>query len=237
MVDWIQISQNSGSGDATITVTASSYSQLLERSTSLTVRTANRSAIVGITQRYNSAFEVSPTSVNNVPESGGTYRVTVIAEGDWYVSVDSQDRSWVNCTHGSGSGNSYFDVTISANTGSSRTTMIRVGNSSIYEIPTEWRYVQFSQVGSGQSVENFNLSPYSLSFGVSGGTAPIAVSSNDSWTLTAPVWVTLSAYSGTGNATITATVPQNDGSQRYGYISGGTANVTDYMGVTQYGNS
>ena len=236
MVDWINISQASGSGNATITVTASTYSELLERTTSLTVRTPSRSAIVTITQRYNSSFIVSPTLINDVPASGGSYTIDVTISGDWYVSRPLEYYDWIDYSYnGSHSGNGSFTLTISANTGTSRTATIGVANSTIYDTPTEWRYITINQVASGQTPESFRFTTGTLSFSPQAQSFPIAVRTEYPWTLTAPAWVTLSAYSGTGDTNITVTVPQNNGADRNGVISGGTSNVTDVVYVSQSG--
>lgn len=75
------------------------------------------------------------------------------------------------------------------------------------------------------------LSPLEHTVGNTGGSFPLAVKSNTTWTITAPDWCSLSASSGSNDATITVTVADNGGSttDREGVIictiPGGTTSI------------
>lgn len=222
MVDWISISQNSGSGNTTITVTASSYSELLERSTSLTVRTPTRSAVVGITQTYNSSFDVIPSQLVDVPASGGVYTITVVSDDVWYITGEVGVYDVFSASPNSGgTGTTNVTVTISANTGTSRNTYIRVMQGTIFDTGKPFREISIIQNGSGATEDSFYFNPHYARMTPEQHTIGFAVISDGSWTLTAPEWVTLSSYSGTGdNHSLYMTVTQNDGADRTGSIVG-----------------
>lgn len=219
MVDWINISTNSGSGNATITVTASSYSELLERSTSLTVRTATKSAVVGITQRFNNDFVVSPTDISGIPYNAGTqgntYEISVTANANWSIT---SKPAWVSFSAMSGSGSTSVTMSVSDNDGDTRngTVTFTCGNIT--------RTLTLQQFLDGGTVYTFTITPYTLSFPSSGGSTTVSITSNGSWELEASDWMTLSQVSGSGNATVTVTASPNTGNDRRGSVQGHTTN-------------
>ena len=115
MVDWINISSNSGnSGTTVITVTASSYSELIERTTSLTVNTVNTSlsGTVNISQQPRGVVTVivSPNSIS-APVEGGVYTFNIISNGDWTITYPN----WTTLSQTAGTGNATITVTIGGN--------------------------------------------------------------------------------------------------------------------------
>lgn len=71
------------------------------------------------------------------------------------------------------------------------------------------------------AMENYylNVSPATLTFNPAGQTLTITVTANVAWTLSVPAWITASAASGTGNATVVLTAGANSGSNRTGSVS------------------
>ena len=78
MIDWITISQDSGSGNAIITVTADTYSGLIERTENLKVSTLSDSITryVTLIQDASSPFTVTPSTIYD-GGYGGSYRLDV----------------------------------------------------------------------------------------------------------------------------------------------------------------
>ena len=69
-----------------------------------------------------------------------------------------------------------------------------------------------SGIPSGWTVQDYGIvNKYELVFDNTGGTDTFTITTNESWTITVPSWVTLSQYSGSGNATITVSIGQNTG--------------------------
>ena len=228
MVDWINISQNSGSGNATITVTATSYSQLLERSTALTVRTATKSAVVGITQRYNSSFTVSPTTISAIPYSGASYNITVTANDNWSATTIP---AWCSLSASGGtSGTSIITLTVSSNSGSAR------NDTLVFTCNGIQRTVSVSQAADNTTPVEIAFIPSYFNFPSSGSAESLSVVCDGEWTLTGPDWVTFSQASGSGNTTVTVTTNPNTGDpKQQTYITGSTINDTALCAVYQDG--
>ncbi len=215
MVDWINISQNSGSGNATITVTATSYSQLLERSTALTVRTATKSAVVGITQRYNSSFTVSPATISAIPYSGASYSITITANGNWSATTIP---AWCSLSaNGGASGTSIITLTVSSNSGSAR------NDTLVFTCNGLSRSVEVSQAADESEITPITLYPRIINIPSSGGSQEISIIYDGWWSLSfdGGVWGELSPYSddpqhasGHGNTTLTLTAGPNTGDAR-----------------------
>lgn len=131
MVDWISLSQTAGTGNATITVSASSYSELLDRSTSLVVSGGVASATVNLIQKFDTSFMLSPSAINNLSAdatSESDYRnLTVTSDYPW--SIVSKPE-WVIVSSSSGSGSTTITVTATDNTGDTRTGTIVFGNEN-----------------------------------------------------------------------------------------------------------
>ena len=213
MVDWINISTNSGSGNATITVTASSYSQLLERSTSLTVRTATKSAVVGITQRFNSSFTVSPATISAIPYSGASYSITVTANEYWMVN--SPTAWWYSLSsYSGGSGTTVLTLTVQANDGDERS------DSFIFTSGNISRTLTFTQVAYESEITPITFYPQVINIHSSGGSQEISIIYDGWWALSLDegMWAEVSPYSddpqhasGHGNTTLTITAEPNTG--------------------------
>lgn len=71
-----------------------------------------------------------------------------------------------------------------------------------------------------------NVSPASLVFDPAGQALALTITANVSWTLTVPSWITASALSGTGNATVVLTAAANGGAARSGTVSLSGAHAT-----------
>ena len=165
-------------------------------------------------------YSISPTS-QSFGSSGGTGSVAVTTtSGCSWTAVSS--ASWVTITSGSsGTGNGTVAYSVSANTGtSSRTGTMTIAGQT------------FTVTQGGISC-TYSISPTSQSFGSSGGTGSVAVttSSGCSWTAASnAIWITVtSGSSGTGNGTVAYSVSTNTGtSQRTGTmaIAGQTFTVT-----------
>lgn len=228
MVDWINISSNSGSGNATITVTATSYSQLLERSTTLTVRTATKSAVVGITQRFNSNFTVSPATISAIPYSGASYSITVTANANWSATTVP---AWCSLSaNGGASGTSIITLTVSSNSGSAR------NDTLVFTCNGIQRTVSVSQAADNTTPVEIAFIPSYINFPSSGSAESLSVVCDGEWTLTGPNWLTFSQASGSGNTTVTVTTSPNTGDPKsQTYITGSTINDTALCAVWQEG--
>ena len=126
MIDWITISQDSGSGNATITVTADTYSQLVERTASLKVSTvSNRvTRYVTLIQDAETPFTVTPSYIT-VDGSGGTYNIEIQSDYGWTATTIP---AWITLSSDSGSSGTTITASAGTHTGVARTGSITFQN-------------------------------------------------------------------------------------------------------------
>ena len=122
MVDWLTISQASGSGNATITITASTYSGLIDRATSLKVSTVSSaiSKYVTVQQTAQQPFTASPSSISD-GGLGGTYQIEITSSHEWTATTVP---AWVTLSQNSGSAGTVITVTLPENPGADRTASL-----------------------------------------------------------------------------------------------------------------
>ena len=198
MVDWITIDKNSGnSGTTVITVTASSYQELLERTTSLTVNTVNTSlsGSVAIIQqpRDVETVSVSPSTIS-APASGGVYTFNIISNGAWTIEYPE----WVTLSQTAGTGNATITVVVSEN------HSVEEYEDNI-DVSTRDNTATVV-VSQDRIVTHISVDPELLYFYESGGSKTITITSNAPWTAsTNSEWISLSQSAGTGNGTVTVT--------------------------------
>lgn len=214
MVDWLQISQVSGSsGTYTVTVTASSTSELTARTASLTVTAhapagggiwTDKTETISIRQRGTGELVVTPTVLNFVASGGSaTIEITTYL-GDWTIT----GSDWLSFSQTTGgTGQTTVTVTAPDYSGDRR----RIGSISITDGYSTVN-VNVSQWGV------FSVVPNSFTFPASGGTESFTVSASRNWSITnIPAWITMSQVSGyNGTFSITMTADTNTGAVRTG---------------------
>ena len=201
--DWITISQNSGnSGSTTVTITASTYQELIERTGQLTINSDNTSAstIVNITQlaRERIYISVSPTTLT-VPYTGGTYNISITSNGAWSIT---SYPSWITPIKLSGNGNDVVGFIINPND-----TLTAKTDNIVFETIDATATVA---VTLEALVPVLSISPSSYIMDYSGGDFYLNIYSNYYWNITTPAWITVSESSGYGDSIITVTVSENE---------------------------
>lgn len=200
--EWIEISNTSGEGDATITLTASTYTELTDRVANLKVSTRTKTVYVNIKQ---TAFEPSlslsyNTLVFNQNELQDT--ITVTSNVAWTAEPSAD---WITLSQTSGDSGS-------------TTIIIEVDTIGINESRTG--YITFYYGNNRQTIVvsqayelEFNVNPTSVDLTNSAKT--ITITSNVDWTATTTDdWYTLSTTSGaSGTSTITVTPSTTDVSE------------------------
>lgn len=202
--EWLTVSPASGSGDATLTLTAPLNDGEAARSGEVRVTSKDNTATLTVTQE---AMEkdyviVSPTSIE-CEGDGGVFTLNVASNCDWRVNATVD---WISCNPESGNGNGTVTVTIAPfeSTNESRETNIIFSGAGSELLPIH--VVQQAEIQIYVSLE-----PGTLGFEYDGGTQPFSVISNGNWTATLDVdWITMDATSGNGNADLTVTVAENE---------------------------
>ncbi len=237
MVDWIGIDKTSGSSGTTkITITASSYTELTARTTSLTV-TGKQQPITGtvsITQQpeeVTTGLTVTPTELV-FDSTGETLYITITSNAAWTWGVWPD---WVGVQDAYLTGGKAGTTTVSIgavkNSGTTELTgilSVKTYNETVQINCTQKAYTP-PQIMESQTD--------SLDFTSGGGTNVFDVYSNGAWTVVSyPDWLTLSATGGTGVSTptgkeyVTVTCGENTGDTRIGSI---VLKASDENGATK----
>lgn len=117
---WVTTSVTAGTGNAVVTVSATTNQSLDIRSGSILFATENESAAVEVSQG-NLHFNVSPTSLY-FKYSGGTQQVTVTSDCEWTIT---DKPNWVTTSVSAGtSGVTVFDVSCPENEDDERSGFI-----------------------------------------------------------------------------------------------------------------
>jgi hypothetical protein len=196
---WVSITAgSSGSGNGSVTYSVASNSGASSRSGSLTI--AGRSMTV--TQAGTGcSYSVTPTSQAMPAAAGSATAAVTAAAGCAWTATEA--LGWIAITSGaSGSGNGTVAYTVTAN----GSTSSRSGAMTI-----AGRTLTVTQSGAAPCA--YSITPVSQSFGDSGGTATVAVTTTAGCAWTASdnrSWIVItSGSSGTGAGTVRYSVSPN----------------------------
>lgn len=119
--NWLTVSPQSGTGNATISVTASQNEMAEARNAALTFTHGTQTATVEITQEAAS-FIQSDRNTLNFNSAGGNQTVTITSSGSWTVSGGA---NWITVSPQSATGNATVTINAAINTTSqSRTSTL-----------------------------------------------------------------------------------------------------------------
>ena len=160
-------------------------------------------AYISITQPSTAVQEiltVAPDSLD-IAAGGDTQPVQVTASGKWTAT----GPSWVTASPPSGSGNTSVNLTTTANTtGQPRTDYVTFTSGS------KTATVRVTQPAQAQTP--LTVSPTQVNFPAAGGTQKLQLTADRAWFAIPLISGTLDKRSGTGNATLTLTMPPNNSS-------------------------
>lgn len=134
--DWLSIDNISGTGNAEITLTASSYEELVDRTTSLKIQGISANAILNVRQNaFVPQITITP-SVLNMDSIGGSETITITS--NVYLELVS-DVDWITISNKyPTSGTTNITITAEINGGDIRLGIIRVltfvGDNEIAQI-------------------------------------------------------------------------------------------------------
>jgi hypothetical protein len=208
--EWITASVTEGSNDGLIEVVVAPIEGEVSagRQATLVFNGGGLEAQVSVNQSHESGlvFSVSPLELN-MPYTGGTETLTVTSTIAWTANVESD---WMTLSLNSGDGDAEVTVNVAENADF-------VGRESkvefVYTFPggSVGRTIVLVRQEAAPDPHFLTVSPQEFSFGKEGGTAEITVECDVDWTVDLQSdWVSVSANSGTGNATVLLTVAPNN---------------------------
>lgn len=226
IAEWISLNKLSGdNGTTRVTITASTYQELVDRTTSFNVstRNTNLSETVNIRQlaRVPAYFSVTPNSISYNDIGGDNKHLFIYGDADWtlvsypdWVNIRAFDgSSETSITGGSAGVNYTWAVTNIENTGETRASQI------VFECDGARYSVSVTQ---SQYVPPVNLSvnPSALYYEAEGGLQSFVITSDGDWFITSyPEWCTPSVTLGSsGRTDVVLNVVGNTGDERNGQV-------------------
>ena len=207
--DWLTIDKASGTGNAQITLSASSYEELVERTATIKVQGISTNAILTVRQE---ALEPTITfSQGNLyfGHDGGVYLDTIVTSNvEWDVKYQG-DWFYISHIYGGDKGDTTFRVEVTENLGNNRNGAIDfLFNGNV--IAT----LYITQYG----VKSFEKDV--MSFGYNAETQTNRVLNDASWYIvTDGDWFTVTPSNNNGASNISVRVNNNDGARRVGSIT------------------
>ncbi len=202
---WMQLSQREGSGDATVTMTIGDNNSIHERRDTTIFRSSHQTEVKVVTIQAARYLKVDVESLS-LSDEGETKTFTVDTDGSF--TVTSSDPSWLTASK---QGN-VVSVTAKENdSGNGRNGRVTVAMTGLVageelkaEVPVSQAYVQVFYF----DVKWNNSQQQQPS---KGGTRTVSITTNDTWTATSSsTWMQLSQKSGSGDATVTMTIGDNN---------------------------
>ncbi|MEO1053902.1 MAG: BACON domain-containing carbohydrate-binding protein [Bacteroidota bacterium] len=234
-VSWLSISGGAtGSQDATRTINVVANAVgVSTRSAALTVAAGSLSASLDITQRQETpSIDISGSNVSGISSAGISFARNVTSNTNWSINTPS----WVTASPSSGSA------------GTRQVTFTIASNASVGVSNRSGTITASTSIGSASDSFSVTQNQTSPTVDISGGsqngvassgfTFSRSITSNTSWTISTPSWVTASPSSGTGSRSVTFTVSSNQSvgtGTRSGTISIATTvgSASDSFGITQ----
>ena len=217
--NWLSIDKTSGTGNAEITLTASSYEELVDRATSLKIQGISANAILNVRQNALVPTITLSNSHFFFDYNGEKYLDTTITSNvDWVVN--SSDN-WFYVSHDYGSkGETIFRVEVTKNEGNKRDGTITFSyNGEVLAT------LYITQYGLISFVNDTML------FGYLAETQQNEILIDSPWYIVKDGdWFTVVPSNGSGVSNITVSVEENKGGRRLGSISLYTTDGDIYLG-------
>lgn len=200
----VTASVESGSGNTSLTVTINPLQEEVSgREVNVFFAGANMLVPLSIKQSATSDYDVQidPTMLSFGYE-GGSETLNVTCEGSWTAESSAE---WVTLDVASGNGNAQVEVTVAESEvllprSAVVTFHSSVGSSAIAQITQE----------AAPDPHYLTVDPVEFVFGNEGGTQTMAIGCDVEWQIDFYAdWASVSAMSGTGDATVTLTVEPN----------------------------
>ncbi len=218
--DWADVSETSGSGanSKTITITFENNPLLVSRTARISVFSKDNTELRGEYSITQKAFVFDTAPVNMAfPNVKATDQSVKMADGTMGAWTAKSDLEWIVVkapANGNGTGNATVTISVKDNTTLSE-------RSGVVEVASEYvgNNSQLKKVITvTQAAYVFKADVKSLDFAAAATDREVNVECTGAWKATKPDWITLSAASGTGNQKIKVTAAANNGAAREGVL-------------------
>ena len=213
-VDWVNLSQTEGQGDAEIRVTLGENPIYVQRQATVLFTTAGGiQAVLSIRQEASPDphfLEVSPLEFQFGKE-GGEREISVSCDAGWEFDMECD---WLSLSQQSGTGNATVVLTAQPNTLTEQRTMV-------FFIKSGDLYYELSATqapGDNPLVVEFDADTVFVAY--TGGLQTLNLTSNTTWQLQASSWITLLTSHGDGDASFDIAVDSNQApDDRIGFVT------------------
>ena len=211
--DWIAFDKTEGDGNDEVVVTVGENPLHETRSAEIELRSASGiSAVINVSQEASPIqhfLNVTPSGLSFGKE-GESKDVTIECDAEWQVIFDAD---WLTASVNEGSGNGTVTFTALPNAFMEMRSVLVTINSRPLS-----RTISVRQLPGDEPIWA-NVTPDSLFVPRAGGSRSISVTSNHTWTVTVPSWITMPVVSGEGDDTLELMVDYNSStSNRMGEI-------------------
>lgn len=199
--EWLTVSPTSGTGNATLTLTAQPNNALESRSGEVKASTKDNTATLTVTQGFGTFISLLPTSIES-GEAGGEFTVSISANIAWAVS---QLPDWMTCTPMEGTGD--VTVTLAINPISDEIADLREAD---VVFGNEETHATLHVTQTLDPQVTISVTPNILNVVSEGESKPILLTCDGVWTSTIIAdWVTMDKTEGEGDTEIMVTVAAN----------------------------
>ena len=209
--DWLSISQQSGTGNANVVLTAQPNLLTEPRTNAFFIKSGNLYYELSVTQAPGDTPLMVEFDADTVfvVYTGGLQSLSLASNTTWQL----QASSWITLITSSGEGDAEFDIAVDSNTDPNN----RIGFVSAVHNGQEMANIIVVQEGKPNILETDITE---LDVRPEGGSYEIQVTSNQSWAVNADVnWIHYEPQSGFGNKILTVTVdPMMGARPRTGHI-------------------
>ena len=201
--DWLSLSQQSGTGNTTVVLTAEPNMLLESRTMDFRIKSGVLNAQLTASQAPGdepimASFEPDTMFVSF---TGGVYTVQLTSNTSWQLQVSN----WITLINSSGEGDATFDIVVNSNSEpNERIGFVRAIHNG--QVLGTMIVVQEGKVDTLEAdITELDVRP-------EGGSFEIQVSSNQSWTVNTDVeWIHCDPLSDFGNKILTVTVDAMEG--------------------------
>lgn len=209
--DWLSLSQQSGTGNANVVLTAQPNLLTEPRTNAFFIKSGNLYYELSVTQAPGDTPLMVEFDADTVfvVYTGGLQSLSLASNTTWQL----QASSWITLITSSGEGDAEFDIAVDSNTDPNN----RIGFVSAVHNGQEMANIIVVQEGKPNILETDITE---LDVRPEGGSYEIQVTSNQSWAVNADVnWIHYEPQSGFGNKILTVTVdPMMGARPRTGHI-------------------
>ncbi len=197
--NWLTLSAESGTGNASITATSTDNPNMTSRSGNIVISNPGLNLKQNISVTQNGKYFTLGSTLLQFTDKASSQNLKIESDAQW-ISILSD--SWFSTSALNGKGNADITVTVEEN----KSTDERTGTIT-YQYCDKSANVNIHQLAKYITIDN-----NAFTFDSKGGNSTIELLTNEKWTATIEndtTWLSLSSKSGTGNANLTLTVKEN----------------------------